>query len=229
MTNVEHHTELIELRQYLLHRGQREHLIDLFEREFIEPQEALGMNVIGQFRDPERPDYFVWLRGFANLEARHRSLTDFYGGAVWAEHRNEANETMIDSDNVMLLRHVPGSDALPSRPRSERDKPESAAPIVVAVQQVDRIDPETIDTFRSQTVHVLEQAGCRALGLYATELVPNTFTRLPVRTDRSIVWFGATTTIDAVALRRALPLVDSDRHALHVLIPTSRSALDGTP
>ena len=40
---------VLELRQYELHSGQRETLIDLFAREFIEPQEALGMTLIGPF------------------------------------------------------------------------------------------------------------------------------------------------------------------------------------
>jgi hypothetical protein len=34
---------LVELRQYTLHPGKRDVLIDLFDREFVESQEALGM------------------------------------------------------------------------------------------------------------------------------------------------------------------------------------------
>jgi hypothetical protein len=57
---------VVELRQYTLKPGQRDVLINLFEREFIESQEALAMTIVGQFRDPRRPDRFVWLRGFPN-------------------------------------------------------------------------------------------------------------------------------------------------------------------
>src|SRR5207248_9892330 len=39
---------IVELRQYTLHPGKRDVLIDLFEREFIETQEAVGSKVIGQ-------------------------------------------------------------------------------------------------------------------------------------------------------------------------------------
>ena len=100
MTAIEHRsTDLIELRQYLLHAGQRDTLIDVFDRELVEPQEAVGMDVLGQFRDPQRPDYFVWFRGFPDMTARHESLTAFYDGPVWAKHRDVANATMIDSDN----------------------------------------------------------------------------------------------------------------------------------
>ncbi len=40
---------IVELRQYTLHPGKQHVLIDLFDREFIEPQEALGMRIINRF------------------------------------------------------------------------------------------------------------------------------------------------------------------------------------
>lgn len=94
---------VVELRQYTLHPGRRDTLIALFEREFIETQEALGLRVIGQFRDLDDPDRFIWLRGFSDMSARRRSLAAFYDGPVWAAHRDAANATMVDSDNVRLL------------------------------------------------------------------------------------------------------------------------------
>jgi hypothetical protein len=81
-------------------------LIDLFDREFIESQEAVAIKVIGQFRDLEHPDRFVWLRGFRDMTARAKALSDFYSGPVWKAHREAANATMIDSDNVLLLHPV---------------------------------------------------------------------------------------------------------------------------
>ncbi len=52
---------IVELRQYTLREGRRDELIDLFDREFVETQEQLGIAVLGQFRDLDRPDRFVWL------------------------------------------------------------------------------------------------------------------------------------------------------------------------
>ena len=95
---------VVELRQYTLHSGKRDVLIDLFDREFVETQEAVGVKAIGQFRDLDHPDRFVWLRGFPDMTSRAKALTDFYGGPVWKAHREAANATMIDSDNVLLLR-----------------------------------------------------------------------------------------------------------------------------
>ena len=98
---------VVELRRYLLKPGQRDVLIELFDREFIEPQRDAGMPVIGGFRDDDHPNTFTWLRGFADMESRRKALMAFYGGPVWAAHRNEANATMLDSDNVLLLTPVP--------------------------------------------------------------------------------------------------------------------------
>ena len=92
------------IRQYTLHTGHARVLIELFEREFIESQEALGMTLVGQFRDLDNPDRFVWLRGFADMTTRAQALQAFYSGPIWKTHREAANETMIDSDDVLLLR-----------------------------------------------------------------------------------------------------------------------------
>jgi len=61
---------IVELRQYRLHLGKRDALIDLFEREFIESQEALGMAIVGTFRDLDDADRFVWMRGFTDMTSR---------------------------------------------------------------------------------------------------------------------------------------------------------------
>src|SRR5687767_12939349 len=98
------YSPILELRMYTLHPGRRDELIRLFEREFIEPQEAVGMQVIGQFYDLDDPNRFIWLRGFNDMSARAEFLKAFYGGPVWKAHRDAANATMIDSDNVLLLR-----------------------------------------------------------------------------------------------------------------------------
>src|SRR3712207_1439560 len=98
----EDRTAVVELRRYSLHPGRREALIDLFDREFVETQEDVGMSVVGQFRDLDDPDRFVWLRGFPDMSTRAEALDAFYGGPVWAKYRDAANATMTGSDNVLL-------------------------------------------------------------------------------------------------------------------------------
>ena len=100
---------VVELRRYRLHPGRRDELIELFDRELVETQEATGMQVVGQFRDLDRPDQFVWLRAFASMGARRRSLEAFYGGPVWARHGLAAASTMIDSAPRSLDPHPAGS------------------------------------------------------------------------------------------------------------------------
>jgi NIPSNAP len=93
---------VVELRQYTLHPGQRDKFVNLFDRELVETQEAVGMAVLGQFRDLDDPDRFVWLRGFDDMPRRAKALGRFYGGPVWKAYKDPANATMIDSDNVLL-------------------------------------------------------------------------------------------------------------------------------
>jgi quinol monooxygenase YgiN len=81
---------VIELRQYRMKPGRRDDLIALFEREFVESQEACGMSLLGQFRDLDAPGHFVWMRGFESMAARKAALEGFYGGLVWQAHREAA-------------------------------------------------------------------------------------------------------------------------------------------
>ena len=46
---------IFELRQYTLHPGQRDILVDVFDDNFVEGQEATGMRIIGQYRDLDDP------------------------------------------------------------------------------------------------------------------------------------------------------------------------------
>lgn len=218
---------LIELRQYRLHPGKRDTLIDLFDREFVESQEAVGMDVLGQFRDLHRPDSFVWLRGFRDMATRHESLTAFYDGPVWAEHRDQANATMIDFDNVMLLRAVSDRDALPTHRPDRRDKRKPTGLIAVVAELVEHIDDDAIGDFTSRVVPELHESGWRTLGLYATEEAPNTFARLPVRTDKAVVWAGAIANANPAAVSLAVTPTANRPQERHVLAPTTRSLLDG--
>lgn len=180
---------IVELRQYTLHRGRRDALIELFDRAFVEPQEAAGMRVIGQFRDLDDPDRFVWLRGFAAMEPRRQALEAFYGGPVWAAHRDEANATMLDSDNVLLLRpaRAGGGFALPPRQDGA-----AAGVIVAAIHYVDAaLVPPFVDFFEHVVQPRLAADGAAVLASFVTETAPNTFPRLPVRSGESVVaWFA---------------------------------------
>src|SRR5262245_901756 len=84
---------VLELRQYTLKPGGRDVLIELFEQRFVESQEELGMRIAGTFRDAARPERFVWVRGFDDMESRRAALESFYTGPVWKANREAANAT----------------------------------------------------------------------------------------------------------------------------------------
>jgi hypothetical protein len=50
----------------------------------VDSQEAVGIHVIGQFRDLDAPDRFVWVRGFEDMDSRAEALAAFYlEGSAW--------------------------------------------------------------------------------------------------------------------------------------------------
>ena len=67
-------SSVVELRQYTLKPGARDTLVEIFEAEFVESQEELGTAIGGLFHDRDDPDRFVWMRGFASMEARKDAL-----------------------------------------------------------------------------------------------------------------------------------------------------------
>lgn len=160
---------LVELRQYTLRPGRRDDLVELFDRDLVETQEACGMRVLGQFRDLDRPDRFVWLRAFADADARQAALSAFYGGPVWAEHGAAANETMLAWDDVLLLRPV-----VPLRLPPDRRLGAGAAP---SSRLTISVHPRAAEA----SLHAGD-----LLGLLVSDPTPNTFARLPVREGEDV-------------------------------------------
>jgi hypothetical protein len=177
---------VVELRQYTLRPGQRDVLIELFDREFVESQELVGMHVIGQFRDLDRPDIFVWLRGFADMEVRKAALAAFYGGSVWKSHGRAANATMIDSDDVLLLRPIsPTSGFPPQPPRRARG---THAPRSVLVATICSLDsPADLALIEAALLPALAATASPPLAVFTDEPSENTFPALPVRTGEYVV------------------------------------------
>jgi len=159
-----------ELRIYRMQPGQRDTLVDLFDRVFVEAHEVLGMRILGTFEDLDNPDHLVWLRSFPDMAARGRMLEAFYGGPVWQANRSAANATMIDATDVYLLRPIGNGPPLPPAGHSDDSR---------ATFAVD--------------VHALTPANLRAarrtspFAALETEPSPNNFPRLPVRDERVVV------------------------------------------
>lgn len=186
---------IVELRQYTLHPGKRDALIDLFDRQFVESQEAVGMTIIGQFRDLNNPNRFVWLRGFRDMPSRAQALKDFYGGPIWKAHREAANATMIDSDNVLLLHPAtPMSGfSLRSKTRPLTGSNETRSELILAtIYYFDApVDSGFVQFFDKTLKPAVIGSGATVLAYFATEHSENTFPALPVRKGENVfVWFA---------------------------------------
>jgi hypothetical protein len=186
---------VVELRQYTLHPQRFDGFVALFDREFVESQEAVGITVIGQFRDLDDPDRFVWLRGFPDMASRAQALEAFYGGALWKSLREEANANFIDTDNVLLLKPV-SADAsfhLAGLQRAPVGSVATTQQLVVAT--IWSIDPTDANAFAGwferEVKPSLADAGIAPAAWFVTERARNTFPKLPVREgEQVLVWVG---------------------------------------
>lgn len=231
---------LVELRQYLLREGARETLVRLFDSGLVETQESCGTAVLGQLLDVDHERRFVWLRGFADPDARSAALTRFYGGPVWQEFRDRANATMVDSDDVLQLRAHPAGPALDVRPPSRRDDPAAPGAVVLVVvhrrsgrePEVDALALDALDGLAGET-------GLEVRALLETDPSPNGFPALPVRRANCLVWVATGPGLDvldpvAVAMSRARLRIaraaaelglDEVQLDVRRCVPTSRSTL----
>jgi hypothetical protein len=224
---------IVELRQYTLHPGGRDVLIELFEREFFESQEAVGMRLIGQFRDLDDSNRFVWLRGFPDMTVRDRALRTFYGGPAWKAHSAAANATMVDSTNVLLLR--------PARPvfgfrLDEHDPPPAGSGgtpdgnVVATIYNLEEAASRDFPALFERTVApTLGEAGISLLATFETEPSANTFSALPVREgERVFVSFSRSSSVQAEHEHDAA-LADRLTRPAEVLrlAPTPRSRVHG--
>ena len=183
--------EVVELRQYTLYGGRRDALIALFERAFVEPQEALGAHVLGIFRDLDDPDRFVWLRGFPDMARRRAALEAFYSGSVWREHRDAANATMLDSDNVLLLRPLRLGDEPAGRPPNHSQPNSQPRMYALRIHAMAGVDPANFaGWFESALQPRLESLGAEIVATFVSETAANDFPGLPVRADRVFAWLG---------------------------------------
>ncbi|WP_192365604.1 NIPSNAP family protein [Mesorhizobium mediterraneum] len=209
---------VVEVRQYVLKPGRRDTLIGIFDGHLIEGQEAAGMTIIGQFRDLDRPDMFVWLRGFDGMVARKDALATFYEGPVWATWRDAANATMISSDDVLLLKPAwPGAGfdlsnlqraALPGHEKPSGDSRLSDIVVIKIHHLRPGAEADFSSRFETEAIATLAAFGARPLAAFVTEHAENSFPRLPVRSGEHV--FISVTAFDS-----------ADAHARHEAVLAS--------
>ena len=134
------------------------------------------------------------------------ALEDFYGGQTWAAHRSAANATMIDSDNVRLLRPAKPSwaPATPATPRPHRDAEGEPAGQGLFVLTLCSLQVAPYSAFRRfferEALPLLREAGAMPIAVFETEPALNDYPRLPVRTDEQVfAWLARVPTAVAWA------------------------------
>ena len=183
------YSRVVELRQYGLKPGATDALVEVFEAHFVESQDALGMAIGGLFRDRDDPDRFVWLRGFGSMEGRREALAAFYGGPVWKGHGPAANATMVDSDDVLLLRPTePPHPALGPGPRAPAGAVARGDEWVVVTAWLHEPGQGTCAWLAESVQPLLASALGTTVATWRTEPAENTFPALPVRPEHAFVW-----------------------------------------
>ena len=129
------------------------------------------------------------------MTSRAKALNDFYSGPVWKAHRKAANATMIDSDNVLLLRPAfPTSGfSLENMKRAPVGADEIPTSLVVATIYyfADPVAPDFINFFEHTLRPVIEGLDATISASFVTENSENTFPALPLRTGENVfVWFS---------------------------------------
>ena len=168
--------------------------IRYFEEHFLFSQRDKGMHVLGQFEAVDDPNRFVWIRGFEDMAARLRGLSDFYGGPFWQARRSEVNAMIVDLDDAPCGRLGPSLMLAGGLSLEDRaSAPPGAVPPHTGLVAVDfhRAEPEAlarlVELFEQRVRPALLEQGHHVLGHFVAERAPNDYPRLPVRQDPTLL------------------------------------------
>jgi len=189
--NTEENLKIIELRNYLIKPDTRDRFIKYFESHFIDSQKELGGYPLGQFTVKNDDDKFFWIRGFKDMKARVAFLCAFYEqGLAWKKFGPEANEMMLDSDDVYLLR--PLNDRKDSQDLSQTvssrafEKLKAFVAIDFYYSEKNHLD-NLINFFQADYVPFLNSLKINDTTLWVSEMAENDFPHLPVIQDSNLL------------------------------------------
>jgi hypothetical protein len=172
---------VLEIRNYLLKPNMATEFSDYFSTHFVAPMNELKGYTLGQFKIEGVSDRFVWFRGFSDMKARVKFLNDFYiNSPTWKEFGKGANEMMINSDNVYLLR------PLNKTINSNSPETKKRATIVDFYICNGRLE-EVINLFDSAYIPFLKTIDIEDISLWRSEMAENDFPRLPVFQDKNLL------------------------------------------
>jgi len=167
---------VIELRNYLLKPGTREGFIKYFGDHFLDSQN--GARVVAPFRIKGENDRFFWIRGFEDMQSRLTFLRGFYEqGEVWKRFGPDANEMMLDSDHVHLLKPLSSSFDL-----DDLENEDGVVVIEFYLAKANHLD-QLIASFQTDYLSCLKNKPT----LLISEMAFNDFPRLPVMQDPNLL------------------------------------------
>ena len=182
--------KVLELRNYLLKPNMADAFGNYFNNHFVQPMTELGGYTLGQFKMSGVNDRFIWLRGFTDMSTRVKFLNDFYvHSPVWKEFGSGANDMMINSDNVYLLRPLNNnknskeqSDGINSN-LLKTDKGVIVVDFYICNSTLDKV----INLFNSAYVPFLKTLDIHNSSLWVSEMSENDFPRLPAFQDKNLL------------------------------------------
>lgn len=173
--------KVLEIRNYLLKPNLTHKFRDYFHSKFVSPMNELGGYTLGEFKINDINDRFVWFRGFTDMKTRLEFLNDFYiNSATWKEYGKGANEMMINSDNVYLLRPLKeevNSEIL------KTDKTFSVVDFYICNNTLEKV----INLFDTTYFPFLKDLKIEDITLWVSEMAENDFPRLPVFQDKNLL------------------------------------------
>jgi hypothetical protein len=165
------------------------------------------------------------------MPSRAASLQAFYDGPVWQAHRDAANATMIDSDNVLLLRPAADGSGFTAISAARAPAGAMARPSSRVLATIYSLRAPADDSFRrffcDRIEPALSAAEARPIATLETEPAKNTFPRLPVREGEHVFVSFARFEDDAALRRHETRLASSPRWA--ELEPALREWLTSPP
>ncbi|WP_343706223.1 hypothetical protein [Flavobacterium sp.] len=169
---------VLEIRNYLLKPNLADTFSNYFHSKFVNPMNELGGYTLGEFKIDSVNDRFVWFRGFKDMKTRVKFLNDFYCESdTWKKHGKEANEMMINSDHVYLLKPLYKNKAL------KTDKSYTVVDFYICNSTIEKV----IRLFNEEYIPFLKGLNSTDFSLWTSEMTENDFPRLPVFQDKNLL------------------------------------------
>jgi hypothetical protein len=169
---------VLELRNYLLKPNLTDSFSRYFHSHFVAPMNELNGYTLGEFKIRGVNDRFVWFRGFADMQARVKFLNDFYfRSAAWKKYGKGANEMMLNSSNVFLLKPLNKNYSI----KTEKEI------VVVDFYICNSTRDEVINLFEKEYIPFIRTLGVEDISLWTSEMAENDFPELPVFQDKNLL------------------------------------------